>query len=97
MANTIEILIPTAEPKVTKKSINLRVHGLNRRVVGFLWNEKPNGDFLLQRIREHIVQKYKLVLTEWVQVEGLHTGLEEAPAVKKLAATAETVVIAVAD
>jgi hypothetical protein len=97
VANTIEILVPTAEPKVTKNLINLRVHDLNRRVVGFLWNEKPNGDFLLQRIREHIVQKYKLVLTEWVQVEGLHIGLEEAPEVKKLATSAEAVVIAVAD
>ena len=97
MANSIEILIPIAEPKIKNISINPRIHDLNRKVVGFLWNEKPNGNFLLQRIRENLIQKFKQVLTECVQVEGLHAGLEEVPEVKKLASTADTVLIAIAD
>ena len=77
MANTIEILVPTGEPRVKKISLNSRVHDLNGKVVGFLWNEKPNADVLLQRIREHILQKYKLpavsgsrwpVYTSWLRL-----------------------------
>jgi len=97
MSNIIELLNPTAEPKIKKVSVNLRVHDLNGKVIGFLWNEKPNGNFLLQRIKEHLTQKYKLGGTEWAQVEGLHAGLEEAPEINKLAARADTVVIAIGD
>ena len=97
MANTIEILVPTGEPRVKKISLNSRVHDLNGKVVGFLWNEKPNADVLLQRIREHILQKYKLAGSLWEQVAGLHVLAEVAPEIKKLASTADTVVIALGD
>lgn len=97
MAKTVEVLIPTAEPKIKKILVTPRVHDLNGKVVGFLWNEKPNGDFLLQHLREQLSQKYKLAGTDWGQVDRLHTMAEDAIEVKQLAATADTVIIAVAD
>lgn len=97
MSNTIEILVPTAEPKIKKGSINARVHDLNGKLVGFLWNEKPNGDFLLERLRENLIQKYTLARTAWIEVEAMHSGLESTPEVKKLATVADTVIIAVGD
>ena len=78
MANTIEVLVPTAEPKIKKLSVNSRVHDLNGTVVGFLWNAKPNGDVLLQRIRDHLSQKYTLAGSKWAKVEGLHVLAEDA-------------------
>jgi hypothetical protein len=97
MAKTIDVLIPTAEPKIKKILVNPRVYDLNGMVVGFLWNEKPNGDFLLHRLREHLLQRYKLVRTDWGQVDGVHVMAEDASEVKQLAASADTVVIAVGD
>jgi hypothetical protein len=97
MANTIEVFVPTAEPKINKFEVNPRVHDLNGKTVGFLWNEKPNGDILLQRLREHITQKYKLARTEWGQIGGLHVVVENGSVLNELAEKADTVVIAVCD
>ena len=54
MANTIEVFVPTAEAKIKKLAVNPRIHDLTGKVLGFLWNEKPNGDILLKRLREQI-------------------------------------------
>ena len=97
MANTIEVLVPTAEAKIKKVAVNSRMQDLNGKVVGFLWNEKPNGDILLQRLKEHITKKYHTVRTEWRQIGGLHVEVEKEPALKELADKADTVVIAVCD
>jgi hypothetical protein len=97
MTNTIEVLVPTAEAKINKVAVNPRVHDLNGKVVGFLWNEKPNGDILLRRLKEHITQKYQAVRTEWGQIGGLHVEVEKEPALKELANKADTIVIAVCD
>ena len=93
----IEILIPTAEPRSEKVAVNPQMHDLNGKVVGFLWDEKPNGDVLLKRIREQLSQRYKLAGTIWRQVGGLHIGAEDAAEIQQLADAADTVVVAVGD
>ena len=97
MTNTIEVFVPTAEPKIKKLLVNPRVHDLNGKVLGFLWNEKPNGDILLKRLRELITQRYKLARTEWEQIEALHIGVENEQVLNELAEKADIVVIAVCD
>jgi hypothetical protein len=97
MANTIEVFVPTAEAKTKQIKVNPRVHDLNDKVLGFLWNEKPNGDILLKRLREQITQKCKTVRTEWGQIDGLHVGVENEQVLTELAEKADTVVIAVCD
>ena len=97
MTDTIEVFVPTAEPKVKKLAVNPRVHDLNSKVLGLLWNEKPNGDILLMRLREQITQKYKQVRTEWGQVDGLHLGVENMSVLKELAEKVDTAVIAICD
>jgi hypothetical protein len=97
MTDTIEVFVPTAEPKVKKLAVNPRVHDLNSKVLGLLWNEKPNGDILLKRLREQITRKYKQVRTEWGQIDGLHVVVENERILNKLAEKADTLVIAVGD
>jgi hypothetical protein len=97
MANTIEVFIPTAEPKIKKLGVNARVSNLNGKTLGFLWNEKPNGDILLQRLKERLTQKFQFAGTEWGQIGGLHVEVEKEPVLKELARKADTVVIAVCD
>ena len=97
MTKTVTILVPTAENDIKEIPVNPRTGDLNGNVVGFLWNEKPNGDFLLRRIEELLSQKYKQVRTTWEQVEGLHTSAEVASEIQKIAAAADTVLIATGD
>jgi hypothetical protein len=96
MTSSITILVPTAEPDIKSTPVNARLGDLNHKVVGFLWNEKPNGDVLLTHIRELLSQKYREVRTTWEQVEGLHTQAEVTPEVKRIAA-ADTIIIATGD
>jgi hypothetical protein len=97
MADMIEIFVPSAEPKIKKLAVNPRLHNLNGKILGFLWNEKPNGDVLLHRLQMHLSQKYKLAGTVWEQIGGLHVDVDKAPEIKKIAAVADTIVIAVCD
>lgn len=62
---TILILDPTAKPKRPWISVARRVPDFNGKVVGFLWNEKPNGNILLDRIRERFTQQFNLSGTVW--------------------------------
>ena len=97
MVKTIEVLVPTAKPKIKEIQVNSQAHDLNGKVVGFLWDEKTNGDVLLNRIREHLLQKYKLAGTVWKQIGGLHVKVEDAPGIEQLATAADTVIIAIGD
>ena len=97
MTKTIELLVPISEHRINKAEISPHVHDLNGKVVGFLWDEKPNGNVLLQRIREKVSQSYKLGGTVWKQVGGVHIAAEEAGEITQLADTTDTVIVAVGD
>ena len=97
MASIIEILVPIAEPKIKKISVVSGLGDLNGKIVGFLWNGKPNGDILLQRIKDHLSQKFNLADSVWGQVEAVHIPAEDAPEVKQLGTKADAVVIATGD
>ena len=90
-------MVPTAKPKVQEINLNPRFHDLDGKVVGFLWNEKPNGDFLLHRLREHIAARYKLAGTDWGQAGKTFEETAMIQAVNQLAATTDTLVIAIGD
>jgi hypothetical protein len=62
---TIAVLDPTAKPKHQIIPIAGRVSDLKGKVLGFLWNEKPNGDILLERIKEKLSQKFNLSDPIW--------------------------------
>ena len=62
---TIAVLNPTASPKHPLIPVARRVIDLNGKVIGFLWNEKPNGNILLDRIKERLSQQFNLSGTIW--------------------------------
>jgi hypothetical protein len=97
MAQTIEILIPIAESDVKEIPLNPKTIDLNRKVVGFLWNEKPNGDVLLRRLIKQLSMRYPQVKTVWDQVAALHVLAEVAPQVQRMANEADAVIIATGD
>ncbi len=61
----ITILVPTARPKAEKLSVTPRVHDLNGKVVGFLWNNKPGGDIFLAHIQKRLAERFSIAGTNW--------------------------------
>ena len=96
VTKTITVLDPTAKPGVKEISIAPRVHDLNDKVIGFLWNTKPNADLLLLRIKEQLSQRFHLAGTTWQQKIGAAVS---APAdiIEELAQTSDLVINAIGD
>ncbi len=93
--NRITVLVPTAQPGGKEIPIAPRVNDLNGKVVGLLWNGKPNGDILLLGIKELLAQKFHLAGTDWQ--EGRRGGIDDTPIFEELASHADVVINAIAD
>ena len=94
VTKTIAVLIPTAKPRVKEVSMASRLHDLNDKVVGFLWNGKPNGDILLLRIKEQLSQRFHLAGTNWHQKDA---GVPAEAAIEELTRTSDLVINAIGD
>ncbi|MFC2001020.1 hypothetical protein ACFLUZ_00760 [Chloroflexota bacterium] len=57
---TITVLDPAVEPKTKDFRMAVRPDNLEGKVVGLLWNRKPNGDVLLDRLSQLLDEKYHL-------------------------------------
>ncbi len=54
------VLDPTAAPREMVQAMAPVLDGLGGQSVGFLWNSKPNGDLLFDRLEELLRQKYEI-------------------------------------
>ena len=95
MTKTITVLVPTAKPSVKEISMAPQVHDLNGKVVGFLWDKKPNGDLFLLRIKEQLSQRFRLAGTNWR--ERCRMPADDAPIIEELARTSDLVINAIGD
>lgn len=94
---TTEILDPTAQPKVQKTTIAPSTCKLADKIkVGFLWNNKPNGDILLLNIKELLSQRYQLGVTSWQQKSSVAAPADISK-IQKLATDSDLVIVAIAD
>lgn len=57
---TISVLNPTAKATTGQREMAMRPPQLDGKVIGFLWNMKPNGDILLDRLAELLSQRFRL-------------------------------------
>ena len=57
--NKIEVLIPTAAPRADELEMAKRPNSLEGKVLGLLWNAKPNGDLLLMRIGRILNDRFR--------------------------------------
>ena len=96
VTKTIAVLDPTAKPRAKEISTPPRLQDINDKVVGFLWNTKPNGDILLLRIKEQLSQRFRLAGTSWQQ-KAITAGPAEAAIIEELANTADVVINAIGD
>ena len=76
---TIAVFDPTGQSRTKEIAIAPKVQSLNDRVIGLLWNSKPNGDFLLLRVKELLSQKFHTADALWRQKPG--AGIPVEPSV----------------
>lgn len=62
MTSTGNILVldPTAPPRDLRHEMAPRPSDIRGRAVGFLWNGKPNGDTLFNRLEQLLREKYEI-------------------------------------
>ncbi|GIS94001.1 MAG: hypothetical protein CM1200mP22_12380 [Dehalococcoidia bacterium] len=54
------VLNPTASPREMVQTMAPVLDGLGGQSVGFLWNSKPNGDLLFERLEKLLREKYEI-------------------------------------
>jgi hypothetical protein len=92
----IEVLVPVAETKSIEIQMPQRPLDLNGKVIGFLWNNKPNGDLLLGNLKEALEKQFRLAatLTEKKLVAASRTPSE---VFEDLSGQCDVVVLAIGD
>ncbi len=53
-------LDPTAAPREMVQAMAPVLDGLGGQSIGFLWNSKPNGDLLFERLEKLLREKYEI-------------------------------------
>ena len=96
MPKTIIVLDPTAKAKVEDTPMTPRVHDLSGKVIGFLWNSKPNADILLLRIKEQLSQMLHPAGTNWYQ-KKVASIPADGPTINELVNTSDLVINAIGD
>lgn len=56
----VVVLDPTAQPRELRHVMAQRRPDIRGLSLGFLWNSKPNGDILFQRLEELLREKYEI-------------------------------------
>lgn len=54
------VLDPTVAPREMVQAMAPVLDGLGGQSVGFLWNSKPNGDLLFERLEKLLREKYEI-------------------------------------
>ena len=92
---TITVLDPTGRAGSKEFSPAPRSGGLEGRILGILWNGKPNGDILLERVRETLAGRYRLKATLWRKKPAV--DLPAGGLLAELAAEADFVINGIGD
>lgn len=96
MPKTIIVLDPTAKTRVKAIPMVPRVRDLSGKVLGFLWNSKPNADILLLRIKEQLSQRFHLAATNWYEKKVATIPVKDST-VNELVDTSDLVINAIGD
>ena len=92
----ITVLNPTAPPRQLRTDMAERPHDLRGKAVGFLWNSKPNGDVLFQRLEQLLREKYE-ISDALYRRKPTASIPAEPQVVEEMAATVEVAVVGLGD
>lgn len=62
---TTVVLVPTSKPEVKEIPLARRVNDFNGKVIGYIWNRKPNADILLKEINRLLNARFQIDGTKW--------------------------------
>lgn len=92
----ITVLNPTAPPRQLRTEMAERPHDLRGKAVGFLWNSKPNGDVLFQRLEQLLREKYEIPASLYRRKPTASIPAEPR-VIEELAATVDVAVVGLGD
>ena len=93
---TITVLNPTAPPREVRYAMAERLSSIQGKSVGFLWNNKPNGDVLFGRLEELLRQKYEIKSASYGKKPTASVPATEE-VLDQLVASADAVIVGLGD
>jgi len=96
VTKTITVLDPTSKPKKRQFEMVIRPSNLEGKVMGIEWNHFPNGDALLNRLRELLDDRFHFAkILEHTKAQAAYSIDDDA--LNWLSANCDCILIAVGD
>ena len=92
----IEVLVPAAEVRFQEIKMAERWKDPNRKVIGLLWNRKPNGDLLLKHLEKSLRERFQLRGT-LMREKALSSSEASSEILEELSAKCDLVILAIGD
>ena len=90
------VLDPTVAPREMVQAMAPALDGLGGQSLGFLWNSKPNGDLLFERLEKLLREKYGI--SDVIYKRKTTASLPATDEVlDELAASVQAVIVGLAD
>ena len=90
------VLDPTAAPREMVQVMAPALGGLGGQSVGFLWNSKPNGDMLFERLEKLLREKYEISDVVYKRKPTASIPAKDE-IIDELAETVQAVIVGLAD
>ena len=90
------VLDPTAAPRDMVQAMAPVLDGLGGQSVGFLWNSKPNGDLLFERLEKLLREKYEIANVVYKRKPTASLPAKE-DVIDELVASVQAVIVGLAD
>ena len=90
------VLDPTAAPREMVQAMAPVLDGLGGQSVGFLWNSKPNGDLLFERLEKLLREKYEIANVVYKRKPTASLPAKE-DVIEELVASVQAVIVGLAD
>ena len=90
------VLDPSAAPREMTQPMAPVLDGMGGQSVGFLWNSKPNGDLVFERLEKLLKEKYEI--SNVVYKRNLTASIPANDGIiDELAGTVHAVIVGLAD
>ena len=90
------VLDPTAAPREMVQAMAPALDSLGGQSLGFLWNSKPNGDLLFERLEKLLREKYEIADVVYRRKPTASLPATDA-VLEELAGSVQAVIVGLAD
>ncbi|MBT97472.1 MAG: hypothetical protein CL902_02455 [Dehalococcoidia bacterium] len=90
------VLDPTAAPREMVQAMAPVLNDLGGQSIGFLWNSKPNGDLLFERLEKLLREKYEIANVVYKRKPTASLPAKEE-VIDELVGSVQAVIVGLAD